>query len=225
MILESHYIFAIVAVIGATIGAYVDTKETWIPDSVNYFMITFGLSGHALLSLIAYDWTYIIYSSAAFVVFFLIGSTLYYIGGTGGGDVKLLAGLAALLATYPAQTIWPFVLTVFMNGLLITSIVAAIILTYRFVNKKGLTKNIHPSKLMEGDWLAEEIHIGDLHYKPKRTGLDKHTIEELRKLETEGKLENVKIKIGFETGLYFLIGLLISLIFGDLFSMAVSFLL
>jgi len=225
MLIEAYYIFAIVAVIGAAIGAYIDVKETWIPDSVNYFMIAFGLSGHVLLSFITNNWSFMIYSVTAFTVFFIFGSTLYYIGGTGGGDAKLFAGLAALLATYPAQTVWPFVLTVFMNGLIITAVVAAIILLHRFITKKGLTKHINPSKLMEGDWLTDEIHIGELHYIPKRTGIDKYTIEKLIKLESEGKLANVKIKVGFATGLYFLIGLLISLLFGDLLTMGVSFLL
>ena len=224
--IEAHYIFAAVAVIGTSIGAYVDYKKTWIPDSVNYFMIAFGLIGNIVVSIITSSFTPILYSLFGFLSFLAIGLTLYYLGGTGGGDAKMFMGFGALLATFPAVSLWPFLMTILANTILISGLFGAIVLLARLTTKKPLfTKEISPSNLMEGDWIKDNISVGELHYTPKRTGIDKETIEKLKQLERDGKLKSITIKTGIPMAPAIFVALLISLFAGDLMFMVVSSLL
>jgi len=98
----------------------------------------------------------------------------------------------------------------------------AVIFFYIFVLAKAVENAcmfsfIKPSKLVEGDWVTEEIKInGRFIYKPKKIGVEKLDILKLVELERKNKLNKVRVKSGFPLVPAFLIGLIVSLIFGDL---------
>ena len=74
-------------------------------------------------------------------------------------------------------------------------------------------KYISVDKLTEGDWVAEDIIVkGKLICSKKDLELTKEQISKLRKL----KIKNVFVKEGIPFVPSFLIGLLITLIWGNL---------
>jgi preflagellin peptidase FlaK len=275
----ADYIFAGIAIFGATIGTITDLKGRWVPDWINYFMIAFGLVGHAIVSLIQNSVWPLIFSAIFAGIFFAIGTTMVYTGLWGGGDAKMLTGLGALLPTVSfANTPWPFPLTLWLNimimgavlgvigalilivknksaffkelrvefeknklaimispAILILPIVSfyldmkfvtlaslllfiliPIIFIFKAVEKACMFKFIAPSKLVEGDWIAEEIKVGNYSYKPPRSGIELKDISELQKLEKLGKLKQIKVKEGLPYTPAFLAGLLASLFLGDI---------
>lgn len=274
------------AVIGAIIGSYVDLKELWIPDSVNYFMIAFGLTGHAIISILNANPYPLLFSFSAFSVLWIIGYATSHFGVWGGGDAKMLMGFGALLATFPAKAIWPFLATVILNAIFAGFIISLIMITYlilkNFSNFKiefrnnlnkyklifflasltlilpligillsnlflsyigvvvfpaalllliaksieniSLHKSVSPSKLMEGDWILDEIKIEDFNYTPKRSGITALDLEKLKSLENAGKIKAVNVKFGFPLGPGILAGLIIGLTMGDIMLMVFSFL-
>jgi len=100
--------------------------------------------------------------------------------------------------------------------------VLAVVLLYilfitKAVEKVCMYKIVTPSKLVEGDWIVDDVKIwGKTIYKPKRTGIEQKDIDKLIKLEKSGKLKRVKIKEGLPYVPAILVGLLVSLFFGDL---------
>ena len=287
MLIEAYYIFAIVAVIGAAIGSYVDLKELWIPDSVNYFMIAFGLTGHAIISILNSNPYPILFSFIAFSILWAIGYVTSHFGVWGGGDAKMLMGFGALLATFPTVAIWPFLITVIFNAIFAGFVISLITMTYlilinfsRFktefksnlnkykillflasltlilpligillknlfiayigivvfpaalllltaksIENISLHKLISPSKLMEGDWILDEIKIKDFNYVPKRSGVTKSELEKLKSLEAAGEIKTINVKFGFPLGPGILAGLIIGLTLGDIMVKVFSFLI
>lgn len=75
---------------------------------------------------------------------------------------------------------------------------------------------IKPSKLDEGDWVVEEVKVRGFHYKPRKTGVHQKDIDALIKLEKAGKLKKVKVKSGTPFVPSFFIGLIYTLVFGDM---------
>ena len=112
-------IFVAVAIMGAIIGCYTDFKGRWVPDYVSYFMIFFGLIGHGIISITNQSIWPFAYSLAGTAIFFGVANLMYYSGAWGGGDAKMLIGFGALLAFYPTLIEWPFLLTLFLNILLV----------------------------------------------------------------------------------------------------------
>jgi len=80
--------------------------------------------------------------------------------------------------------------------ILISILICALLIT-KLVEKTCMYKFIPPSKLVEGDWIAEEIKIWDkVIYRPKRIGIEQEEINKLVELEKQGKLKEVKVKEG-----------------------------
>lgn len=269
-------IFVCTAILGCIAGCITDLKGRWVPDWINYFLIIFGIGGHAIVSITEYSIWPLLYSLVGAGVFFAVSTVMFYSGAWGGGDAKLLIGLGALLPFYPNSAPWPFLLTLWINmlmfnavfGLLGISWLAAknfskikkevaknkllvygglsslaipalmilfnsmlltlfliwifavmtfiFLLLARAVEKNCLYKFIPPSKLVEGDWIAEKVVAGDFIYNPARSGIEKKDINKLIELEKSGKLKLVKVKDGFPFVPAFLAGLLASIFYGDI---------
>ena len=291
-------IFVVVALIGAVFGSITDLKSRWVPDWSNYSLIFIGIGGHVIVSILEVSFKPILYSLAGAGLFFLIAAAMFYGGAWGGGDTKLFIGLGALLPIYPlflmnhvspAIAPWPFLVTMWLNILimgvifgllaitwiairyrqkvirglvkdfkkyrkigvyaisasLIGGIITGFALDFSFlilffilatlvpilfltktVEKVCMYKIIPPSKLVEGDWIANEIKIwGKTIYKPKRYGIEQKDIDRLIKLEKSGKLKHIKIKEGLPYVPAILAGILFSLIFGDMLYIIVGGLL
>ena len=74
-------------------------------------------------------------------------------------------------------------------------------------------KYVIPKKLTEGDWVVKDIKIkGKLIYSSKSLGIEKNQIAQLIK----SKIKKVLIKEGLPFVPSFLIGTLITLLFGNI---------
>ncbi|MFP4115666.1 MAG: prepilin peptidase [Candidatus Aenigmatarchaeota archaeon] len=84
----------------ALAGVY-DLKTTEIPDWLSLGMVITGLLLNLIRSLVEWNPMYIFRSASIGSAFFTFGLIMYLGGQWGGGDAKVLAGLGALLPTYP----------------------------------------------------------------------------------------------------------------------------
>ncbi|MEM4714377.1 MAG: A24 family peptidase [Candidatus Nanoarchaeia archaeon] len=93
-----------------------------------------------------------------------------------------------------------------------------ILIIFKIAEKHCMIKAVKPSQLTEGDWVLDEIKIGDYIFVPKKTGIEKKDIDVLAKLEKEGKLKEVKIKDGIPYVPAFLASFFITYFYGDIIS-------
>ncbi|MBT3940997.1 prepilin peptidase [Candidatus Woesearchaeota archaeon] len=109
------YLILGVTLIATIIATSFDIKYKYVPDLLNYFLIIFGIGANLILAIMSNSPKPIIYSLIGAAIFYGIGAAFYYTGVWGGGDAKLLTGYGATLATIPAVTAWPFLVTTFLN--------------------------------------------------------------------------------------------------------------
>ncbi len=116
----ADWLFVIILLAGVSIATYTDLKNRWVPDYVNFVLITIGLLGHLIISILSQSYWPFVWSATGAGVFFLFGAALYYTGVWGGGDTKLLIGVGALLPFAPIGSLvpWPFLATILFNILL-----------------------------------------------------------------------------------------------------------
>ncbi len=103
--------------------------------------------------------------------------------------------------------------------ILIISLIFLIVIFYYFltmfvrsVENTCMLKKIAPNRLTEGDWVAEDIYYnGKLIYNSKSLGVEKKQIEKIKKLK-----KKILVKYGIPFVPSFLIGFIITLIFGNL---------
>jgi prepilin signal peptidase PulO-like enzyme (type II secretory pathway) len=84
------------------------------------------------------------------------------------------------------------------------------------VRKEALKNKIKIIDLEEGMVPSEEIYTGESKIKTKARGLTMEEIEMLKGLQREGKMETIEIKKTTPFAPVILIGLVISLVFGDI---------
>ena len=126
----------------------------------------------------------------------------------------VLAGTLILLiaAIFTPSQIRISIIT--LAGLLIVSFYTFIYL--KAVEKAAMLKMRNPEELVEGDWVVEEIKIGNKRIcGPKDLGLDEKQISELIKLKKKGKLKQVLIKDGFPFVPGFLIAYIVTYLWGN----------
>lgn len=103
-------IFKAIALLGIAIGSYTDIKTLEVPDWINYFLISVGLGGNLIYTLIENNPTYIINSVLGLIFALIIGFAMYFAGQWGGGDSKMLFGIGALIGvSYPFELDFFFV--------------------------------------------------------------------------------------------------------------------
>ena len=124
------------AILLATIS---DLKTFEIPDSISYFLIIFGISAQVLLASTSKSFGPIYALGTSLVLALIIATILFVSGQWGGGDAKLLVGVAAMLPTHHTTPI-PFILTFTVNLFLLGGIYSILIMTYLTI--KNWTKLI-----------------------------------------------------------------------------------
>ncbi len=266
-----NYLLAIIAIAGTAIGTYTDIKTRLVPDWTSYFMLAAGLGGNAILSLLSNSFWPILYSAAGAGAFFAAGYLLYRVGVWGGGDAKLLPALGSLLAYSTKIAIWPFLVSFWLNLLILGAIFGVLGMLFLFLKNRAKTtselkslinefklpfystifaaallgvatifekvaifgfviailglllfvlkateraalhKTIKPGQLVEGDWILDEVRVGDYCYKPKKIGVEKADIVKMVELEKLGKLKDVKVKDGIAYVPAFLAALLVTI--------------
>ncbi len=95
-------ILVTIGLIGLVIGTVTDIKKREVPDWLNYSMISSGLGLRLINSLATLEWYYFLYGLLGFGIFLALAYLMFYSGQWGGGDSKMLIGLGAIFATYPA---------------------------------------------------------------------------------------------------------------------------
>ena len=114
--MDIRLIFVSIALAGVLIGTIFDLKARWVPDYVNYFMIFFGLAGHAIISIQANSIWPFAYSLIAVGILYVLSAVLFYAGAWGGGDAKMLIGLGALLASPGRGQLSRSVARIYLSG-------------------------------------------------------------------------------------------------------------
>ena len=92
---EQLFLFGItlIAIVFATIS---DLKTFEIPDSISYFLIIFGISAQIILSVTNQSLQPINALLISLAIASAIAIPLFLLGQWGGGDTKLLLGIAAM---------------------------------------------------------------------------------------------------------------------------------
>jgi len=125
---EQLFLFGItvIAIILATIS---DLKTFEIPDSISYFLIIFGISAQIILATTTQSLQPINALLISLAIASAIAIPLFLLGQWGGGDTKLLIGVAAMLPTFHT-TVFPFILTFTFNLFFLGGAYAILIMTY-----------------------------------------------------------------------------------------------
>jgi len=127
---------------------------------------------------------------------------------------------AVLLVLLIPLVSWFFGTFVFLASLLAWAAIFLLLVSYlaaKSVEKTCMIRSIRPSKLTIGDWLVEEVIIGGkVICKPRGTGLLEKEIKELVTLEKKDKVKGIRIKAGLPFVPAFFLGLVVSLVFGDI---------
>lgn len=127
--MAAELFFIGVALFGVIFGTGTDLKNKWVPNWINYFLISFGIGGHIVVSILTKSIWPITYSLIGAGIFLGIALAMFYGGAWGGGDAKLLIGLGALLpfVTSANSAPWPFLATLLFNILIIGAIFGIIV--------------------------------------------------------------------------------------------------
>jgi len=119
------------------------------------------------------------------------------------------------------------ILSIFADEMRIALILLAVFLIgtiYLFmfaksVEKGSMVKMLPPSKITEGDWINKDVmHNGKYICGPKDLGISKQQIALLKK----HKIKKIPVKIGIPFIPSFLIGFIITLVFGNLITLIIQ---
>ena len=91
------------------------------------------------------------------------------------------------------------------------------------VEKSCMQKYVLPSKLTEGDWIVNDIKVdGKRICGPKDLGIEKEQIKNLISYYRAGKIKKVLIKEGIPFVPSFLMGFVVTLVFGNVIGHLIS---
>ena len=93
-----------------------DLRIREVPDVLSYFVMAAGLTHAAYISLQTTNMLPLLYSIGGLVSAYLFGLALMYMHMWGGGDTKLLMGVATFLTRWPPTTIITYVFLLFFLG-------------------------------------------------------------------------------------------------------------
>ncbi len=124
-------------------GSITDLKTREVPDFVNYGFIISGASLSLLFSIIYSDYSFIINSAIGLLVFFGIAYIMFYAGQWGGGDSKMLMGIAAMIGIDIFFRKEQFLLGFLINVLLVGAVYGLIWSAFlAFKNRKTFRKEL-----------------------------------------------------------------------------------
>ncbi|RLI91036.1 MAG: hypothetical protein DRO89_04735 [Candidatus Altiarchaeales archaeon] len=92
------------------------------------------------------------------------------------------------------------------------------------VEEIALQKTVDVGELKEGDILANDLIVDGrkIASKRKMEGLDRNQITEIKRLASEGKISNVRVRWGIRFAPILFLAFLLTLIFGDVLEMIVA---
>ncbi len=113
------YVVALIALIVATIT---DFKTREVPDWLSYGLIFVGVGLNLMFSFVYWDYWFLVDSLVGLVIFLIFALIMFYTGQWGGGDSKVLMGLGALIGFDVRFSGFPFLVTFFINILLVGAV-------------------------------------------------------------------------------------------------------
>ena len=140
-------IIIIIALIWLIFASIQDLKTREVPDWVSYSLMIIAFMAAILKSILLKN-TFIIISLFGFFLFLILGSLMYYTKQFGGGDVKILVGLGALIPIYPKELLnyfnpnldLPFFLILILNIILIGALYGLFYAIYLLIKNKNKIK-------------------------------------------------------------------------------------
>lgn len=124
-----------------------------------------------------------------FIIFIFISKSVYY---------NIVAGIAILTLIILFPYLWAFV---------------------KSVEDAVMYKELEPSKLVEGDWIARPVLVEKkIIASPKDLGVSKEQIEQLEDLYKNKKISKVLVKEGIPFVPSFLIAFIVTVLFGNVFA-------
>lgn len=131
------------------IASIFDVKTREVPDLLSYSLIVITLSIRLLFSILSKNFSFFFAGLIGFVIFFIVANLMYYTKQWGGGDAKLLMGMGAALPNYPQSLVQylnpslnqiPFLLTLFLNLIIIGAVYALVYSIIISIKNKGKIK-------------------------------------------------------------------------------------
>jgi preflagellin peptidase FlaK len=105
--MEFSFLYVSVLLLSLLLSTYTDLKERIVSNKITYGLIVLGVLLHALESFVSSSFQPLFLSLSGAVIGFAFAFVLYKVGAWAGGDVKLFAGMGALLPTAPFQNLLP----------------------------------------------------------------------------------------------------------------------
>ena len=169
MILDDIYLTQIsITLIFCIVFCFYDVKKGFLPNKLNYILVAFGFVSNLILTIVSSNVKFIFFSIISYSVTYLITLMLWQLNVWGGGDVKLLSSIAAVipfginisfLNISPLMSFYPFSFTVMLNSILVSFPFLILSLLY-LINKNDIfDENI-------------EIFKGFLNYKSLKILID-----------------------------------------------------
>ena len=127
-----------------------DVKKGFVPDSLTYTLLVFGLISNIVLAIFSSNLKYILASIISVVITFTITYLMWQLNIWGGGDVKLFTGIASVipfgfnlefLNIFPELSIYPFSFSVVMNSILVSFPFLVIFVIYLIFKNKMFNSN------------------------------------------------------------------------------------
>ena len=137
-------IIIIIALIWLIFASIQDLKTREVPDWASYSLMIIAFIAAILKSILLKN-TFILISLFSFFLFLILGSLMYYTKQVGGGDVKILAGLGALIPIYPEELLryfspnldLPFFLILIFNIILVGALYGLFYGIYLLIKNKN----------------------------------------------------------------------------------------
>ncbi|MCS4541808.1 MAG: prepilin peptidase [Euryarchaeota archaeon] len=101
--MEIELVAIFLALLGVSVGAYTDFKKGIIPNTVTLPLIGCGITLHLIKGYLLLSWQIAVSGVIGAGIAFAFGYLFWLAGGWGGGDVKLITALGALLPVYPSS--------------------------------------------------------------------------------------------------------------------------
>ena len=146
MISDIIFIIQIIVTIAfCIIFSIFDIMKGFIPDKLNYSLLSFGILSNLILTILTNNLKFIFFSIISWSITFAITTLMWKLEIWGGGDVKLFASIASVipfginisfLNISPTLSFYPFSFTVMINSILVSFPVLMIFLIY-LISKNG----------------------------------------------------------------------------------------
>lgn len=237
-------VMAFFALGAAAVAAYTDLTENIVPNALTFPLIALGVLAHLALGVYRSDFLFAVSGLIGAAVGFSVTYLLYLFGGFGGGDIKLMAALGAILPFSPSFFASPshiftavplFPVSILIDGLLLSSPFLIGYSTLCFLRGEDISAKRLPIPRLEPKMVpAEAVWESEGEVKkdsslPKNhdrcyadphdtQGLQDQQVESLVKLWKEGKIDSsLKIKRTFPFAPVITVGVFSAVFFGNLY--------